>query len=141
DYAVWQRKWIEGEGLGEQAEYWKKTLAGAPEVLEKRGGRGPPGRRDWGRGGGGRAARGVDEGAEGTGAAARDDIIYDAAGGVGGVAGAADGTGGCSGGDAGGEPGASGDRGADRIFCKHAGGATGTGRPADGGRDAEAGEG
>ncbi|HEY6348927.1 MAG TPA: condensation domain-containing protein, partial [Candidatus Angelobacter sp.] len=32
DYAVWQRKWMEGEVLGEQAEYWKKNLAGAPEV-------------------------------------------------------------------------------------------------------------
>ncbi len=34
DYAVWQRKWIEGEILQRQAEYWKKTLAGAPELLE-----------------------------------------------------------------------------------------------------------
>jgi len=25
DYAVWQRKWMEGEVLKEQAEYWKKT--------------------------------------------------------------------------------------------------------------------
>src|SRR6201999_2857521 len=30
DYAVWQRKWIEGEMLQQQAEYWKKALAGAP---------------------------------------------------------------------------------------------------------------
>ncbi|HKT50848.1 MAG TPA: amino acid adenylation domain-containing protein, partial [Candidatus Angelobacter sp.] len=34
DYAVWQRKWLEGEVLGKQAEYWKRTLAGAPEVLQ-----------------------------------------------------------------------------------------------------------
>jgi amino acid adenylation domain-containing protein len=34
DYAVWQRKWIEGEVLAEQAEHWRKTLAGMPEVLE-----------------------------------------------------------------------------------------------------------
>ena len=34
DYAVWQRKWMEGEALGRQAEYWKRTLAGAPEVLQ-----------------------------------------------------------------------------------------------------------
>jgi amino acid adenylation domain-containing protein len=34
DYAVWQRKWMQGEVLGKQAEYWKKTLAGAPEVLQ-----------------------------------------------------------------------------------------------------------
>jgi amino acid adenylation domain-containing protein len=34
DYAVWQRKWMEGEVLREQAEYWKKTLEGAPALLE-----------------------------------------------------------------------------------------------------------
>jgi amino acid adenylation domain-containing protein len=34
DYAVWQRKWMEGEVLGKQAEYWKKTLAGAPDLLQ-----------------------------------------------------------------------------------------------------------
>ncbi|HEX8431069.1 MAG TPA: amino acid adenylation domain-containing protein, partial [Longimicrobium sp.] len=34
DYAVWQRKWIEGDVLREQAEYWRSTLAGAPELLE-----------------------------------------------------------------------------------------------------------
>src|ERR1700733_13351441 len=34
DYAVWQRKWIEGEILKQQADYWKTTLAGAPALLE-----------------------------------------------------------------------------------------------------------
>jgi amino acid adenylation domain-containing protein len=34
DYAVWQRKRMEDEVLGKQAEYWKKALAGAPEVLQ-----------------------------------------------------------------------------------------------------------
>jgi len=34
DYAVWQWQWIEGEILQKQAEYWKTTLAGAPELLE-----------------------------------------------------------------------------------------------------------
>jgi amino acid adenylation domain-containing protein len=34
DYAVWQRKWMAGEVLGKQAEYWKRALAGAPEVLQ-----------------------------------------------------------------------------------------------------------
>ena len=34
DYAVWQREWMEGEVLREQGEYWKKTLEGAPAVLE-----------------------------------------------------------------------------------------------------------
>jgi non-ribosomal peptide synthetase component F len=33
DYAVWQRQWVDGEALVAQAEYWKATLAGAPEVL------------------------------------------------------------------------------------------------------------
>ena len=34
DYAVWQRKWIEGEVLQRQAEYWKSTLSRAPALLE-----------------------------------------------------------------------------------------------------------
>ena len=34
DYAVWQRKWMEGEILRRQAEYWKATLEGVPELLE-----------------------------------------------------------------------------------------------------------
>ncbi|MFL5539647.1 MAG: amino acid adenylation domain-containing protein, partial [Longimicrobiaceae bacterium] len=34
DYAVWQRRWVEGDVLREQAEYWTRTLAGAPELLE-----------------------------------------------------------------------------------------------------------
>jgi amino acid adenylation domain-containing protein len=34
DYAAWQRAWVEGEVLREQAEYWKQALTGAPELLE-----------------------------------------------------------------------------------------------------------
>jgi amino acid adenylation domain-containing protein len=34
DYAVWQRRWVEGDVLREQADYWTRTLAGAPELLE-----------------------------------------------------------------------------------------------------------
>ena len=34
DYAVWQRKWMEGEILQQQAAYWKGALAGAPALLE-----------------------------------------------------------------------------------------------------------
>ena len=34
DYAVWQRRWIEGEILQQQATYWKTALAGAPALLE-----------------------------------------------------------------------------------------------------------
>lgn len=34
DYAVWQRKWMEGEVLKQQAEYWKNLLVGVPGLLE-----------------------------------------------------------------------------------------------------------
>ncbi|HET7461133.1 MAG TPA: amino acid adenylation domain-containing protein [Longimicrobium sp.] len=34
DYAVWQRRWVDGEVLKAQADYWTRTLAGAPELLE-----------------------------------------------------------------------------------------------------------
>ncbi|HEX8696157.1 MAG TPA: amino acid adenylation domain-containing protein, partial [Longimicrobium sp.] len=34
DYAVWQRRWLEGEVLDRQLGYWKERLAGAPAVLE-----------------------------------------------------------------------------------------------------------
>ncbi|HEY7768733.1 amino acid adenylation domain-containing protein, partial [Longimicrobium sp.] len=34
DYAAWQRRWVEGDILREQAEYWTRTLAGAPRLLE-----------------------------------------------------------------------------------------------------------
>ncbi|HEX2080605.1 MAG TPA: condensation domain-containing protein, partial [Longimicrobium sp.] len=34
DYAAWQRRWVEGEVLQGQAEYWTRTLEGAPELLE-----------------------------------------------------------------------------------------------------------
>jgi hypothetical protein len=34
DYAAWQRRWVEGDVLQAQAEYWTETLAGAPELLE-----------------------------------------------------------------------------------------------------------
>ncbi|HEU4558058.1 MAG TPA: amino acid adenylation domain-containing protein, partial [Longimicrobium sp.] len=34
DYAAWQRRWVDGEVLEAQAEYWKRTLSGAPELLE-----------------------------------------------------------------------------------------------------------
>src|ERR1700685_3753502 len=47
DYAAWQRKWMEGEVLGEQAEYWKKNLEGAPEMLELPADRVRPGRQDY----------------------------------------------------------------------------------------------
>jgi amino acid adenylation domain-containing protein len=34
DFAVWQRRWVDGEVLKAQADYWKESLAGAPELLE-----------------------------------------------------------------------------------------------------------
>ncbi|HEX2077404.1 MAG TPA: amino acid adenylation domain-containing protein, partial [Longimicrobium sp.] len=34
DYAAWQRRWVSGEVLREQADYWKDALGGAPELLE-----------------------------------------------------------------------------------------------------------
>ena len=34
DYAVWQREWIEGGILQQQAAYWKTALAEAPALLE-----------------------------------------------------------------------------------------------------------
>ncbi|HEX8430474.1 MAG TPA: amino acid adenylation domain-containing protein, partial [Longimicrobium sp.] len=34
DYAAWQRRWIEGDVLQEQSDFWKDSLTGAPEVLE-----------------------------------------------------------------------------------------------------------
>lgn len=33
DYAAWQRRWLSGEVLQRQAEYWKNTLSGAPALL------------------------------------------------------------------------------------------------------------
>jgi amino acid adenylation domain-containing protein/thioester reductase-like protein len=34
DYAVWQRQWIDGDVLHEQAQFWTEALAGAPALLE-----------------------------------------------------------------------------------------------------------
>jgi amino acid adenylation domain-containing protein/FkbH-like protein len=34
DYAVWQRRWLSGEVLEAQLDYWRRQLAGAPTVLE-----------------------------------------------------------------------------------------------------------
>jgi hypothetical protein len=34
DYAVWQRKWLQGPVLEAQIAYWKRQLAGAAPVLE-----------------------------------------------------------------------------------------------------------
>jgi amino acid adenylation domain-containing protein len=34
EYAVWQREWLQGEGLRRQLDYWKGQLTGAPPLLE-----------------------------------------------------------------------------------------------------------
>ncbi|MFD5083006.1 amino acid adenylation domain-containing protein [Kitasatospora sp. NPDC058406] len=34
DYAVWQRRRLDGEGAAAELEYWKQALAGAPAALE-----------------------------------------------------------------------------------------------------------
>jgi amino acid adenylation domain-containing protein len=34
DYASWQHRWLEGEVVGEQMEYWKRQLEGGGEKLE-----------------------------------------------------------------------------------------------------------
>ncbi|HET7463026.1 MAG TPA: amino acid adenylation domain-containing protein, partial [Longimicrobium sp.] len=47
DYAVWQRRWVDGELLQAQADYWKATLAGAPELLELRTDHPRPARQDF----------------------------------------------------------------------------------------------
>ncbi|MCP3468300.1 amino acid adenylation domain-containing protein (plasmid) [Bradyrhizobium sp. CCGUVB23] len=33
DYAAWQRQWLSGERLSNQAQYWRNTLSGAPARL------------------------------------------------------------------------------------------------------------
>ncbi|MCP4654011.1 MAG: amino acid adenylation domain-containing protein, partial [bacterium] len=34
DFALWQRRWLRGEILAQQLDYWQRQLAGAPELLE-----------------------------------------------------------------------------------------------------------
>ncbi len=34
DYAVWQRKWLQGDRLRRELTYWKNQLAGAPALME-----------------------------------------------------------------------------------------------------------
>jgi amino acid adenylation domain-containing protein len=34
DFAVWQRRWLQGEVLREQLAFWRQELAGAPRVLD-----------------------------------------------------------------------------------------------------------
>ncbi|HSK77096.1 MAG TPA: amino acid adenylation domain-containing protein [Thermoanaerobaculia bacterium] len=34
DFAIWQRRWLSGERLAAQVEFWRRQLAGAPAVFE-----------------------------------------------------------------------------------------------------------
>ncbi|HEU4561362.1 MAG TPA: amino acid adenylation domain-containing protein, partial [Longimicrobium sp.] len=47
DYAVWHRRWVEGDILQRQADYWRETLAGAPELLELPADHPRPARQDF----------------------------------------------------------------------------------------------
>ncbi|MBV9109365.1 MAG: AMP-binding protein, partial [Gemmatimonadetes bacterium] len=47
DYTVWQRRWVDGEALRAQAEFWKNTLAGAPALLELPTDRPRPAQQDY----------------------------------------------------------------------------------------------
>ncbi|HEY7768578.1 amino acid adenylation domain-containing protein, partial [Longimicrobium sp.] len=46
DYAAWQREWVDGKVLQQQAEYWTKTFSGAPALLELPTDRPRPARQD-----------------------------------------------------------------------------------------------
>ncbi|HEV3051237.1 MAG TPA: condensation domain-containing protein, partial [Longimicrobium sp.] len=47
DYAAWHRRRVEGPVLEAQAEYWRETLSGAPELLELPTDRPRPARQDF----------------------------------------------------------------------------------------------
>ncbi|HKQ72654.1 MAG TPA: amino acid adenylation domain-containing protein, partial [Blastocatellia bacterium] len=47
DHAAWRRRQLSGEVLQRQAEYWKSTLAGAPDLLELPTDRPRPARQDY----------------------------------------------------------------------------------------------
>ncbi|TYZ49968.1 non-ribosomal peptide synthetase, partial [Ralstonia solanacearum] len=47
DYAVWQRRWLEGEALQRQGAYWEQALAGAPTLLSLPTDRARPAQQDY----------------------------------------------------------------------------------------------
>jgi arthrofactin-type cyclic lipopeptide synthetase C len=47
DYAVWQRRWLAGEQLQRQADYWREALDGAPSLLKLPADRPRPERQDF----------------------------------------------------------------------------------------------
>ena len=42
DYAAWQRKWLQGEELERQLNYWRNTLKGVPQLIDLPGDRPRP---------------------------------------------------------------------------------------------------
>ncbi|HEU0300975.1 MAG TPA: amino acid adenylation domain-containing protein, partial [Longimicrobium sp.] len=50
DYAVWQRRWIDGAVLEAQEAYWRETLRGVPDALSLPADRARPERPDFGGG-------------------------------------------------------------------------------------------
>ena len=134
DYAVWQREWMDGEILQQQAAYWKGARAGAPTLLEVPWDHPRPAQQDFRRhcfSGTERAADGRFEGAE---PAAWNDVVHDPAGRMGGVADAALGPARCGDRHADGESRARRDRKPDRLLRQHPGPAAGSVRLADSGR-------
>ncbi|WP_426616875.1 condensation domain-containing protein, partial [Ralstonia pseudosolanacearum] len=47
DYAVWQRRWLEGAELQRQGAYWEQALAGAPALLSLPTDRARPAQQDY----------------------------------------------------------------------------------------------
>ncbi|WP_416769356.1 amino acid adenylation domain-containing protein [Pseudomonas sp. RHF3.3-3] len=47
DFAVWQRRWLDGELLQQQGSYWQQALAGAPALLMVPTDRPRPARQDY----------------------------------------------------------------------------------------------
>ncbi|MCO7542569.1 non-ribosomal peptide synthetase [Pseudomonas sp. VA159-2] len=47
DYAIWQRRWLAGDELQRQAEYWRQALAAAPLLLTLPSDRPRPARQDY----------------------------------------------------------------------------------------------
>ena len=127
DYAVWQRKWVEGEILQRQAEYWKEALAGAPALLELPADHARPAQQDY-RGSLCRVV--LDEkltaGLKELSRRHGTTLFMTLLAGLGSTTGTAVGSAGCGDWHAGGQPRAGGDREADWFLRQHAGAAYGS---------------
>ena len=133
DYAVWQRRWLAGEVLQAQSDYWRRTLAGAPAVLELPTDRRRPVQQDHaGAFVGAGTGRRADGGTEGFEPAPWHDPVHDAAGRLGGAVGPAVRSGRCGDRHAGRQPQPRRGRASDRVFCQQPGVAAGPVWGADG---------